>query len=46
MLESGGMKGQGRHSEGRERRVGERKVKSGGKTGERWHSEGREMLRE
>jgi hypothetical protein len=40
------MKGEGRRSEGRERRVGERKVKSGGKTGERWHSEGREMLRE
>jgi hypothetical protein len=46
MVESGGMKGEGRCSEGRERRVGERRVKSGGKTDEGWHSEGREMVRE
>jgi hypothetical protein len=46
MVKSGGMKGEGGRGEGRERRVGERRVKSGGKTGAGWHSEGREMVRE
>jgi hypothetical protein len=45
MVKSGGMKGEGERSAGRERRAGERTVKSGGKTGEGWHSEGREMVR-
>jgi hypothetical protein len=40
------MKGEGRRSEGRERRVGKRRVKSGERTGEGWHGEGREMVRE
>jgi hypothetical protein len=40
------MKGEGRRSEGPERRVGKRRVKSGGKMGEGWHSDGREMVRE
>jgi hypothetical protein len=40
------MKGEGRRNEGRERRVGERRVKTGGKTREGWYSEGREMVRE
>jgi hypothetical protein len=46
MVKSGGMKGEGGRSEGRERSVGERRVKRGEKTGEGRHSEGREMVRE
>jgi hypothetical protein len=46
MVKSSRMKGDGGRSEGRERRVGKRRVKSGGKTGEEWHSEWREMVRE
>jgi hypothetical protein len=42
MVKSGRMKGEGGRSEGRERRVEERRVKSGGQTGEEWHSERRE----
>jgi hypothetical protein len=46
MVKSGGMKGEGARSAGRERRVVERTVKSGGKMGGGWHSEGREIVRQ